>query len=80
MEAEDVRDPVFLELAAEFPLAAIVDDHSYRRAIKILDRLFARDEQRTPGELAYFRELARIASDYEHRHPVFSWNALALDA
>ena len=44
--------------AREFPLKPIEDDGSYRAAVEILDRLFARDDPRTPAELEYFRALA----------------------
>jgi antitoxin component HigA of HigAB toxin-antitoxin module len=68
MAIEGARDRRFLELVSEFPLRPIADDHSYRSAIKILDRLFARDDHRTPSELEYFRALAEIASKYEHKN------------
>ena len=53
------------EICSRFPLAPIEDDDSYRAAIEILDRLFERDDPRTPAELEYFRALARMASEYE---------------
>jgi|GEM_PF-4998106 len=59
------QDARYQELVSEFPLMSIHDDHSYRTAIEILDRLFILDKKRTRGELEYFRALARIAFRYE---------------
>jgi antitoxin component HigA of HigAB toxin-antitoxin module len=67
MAIEGARDPRFLELVSEFPLTPIADDRSYRSAIKILDRLFDRDDHRTASEVAYFLALAILASEYEHK-------------
>ena len=67
MAIERVRDRRFLDLVSEFPLTPIADDHSYRCAIKILDRLFAHDDHRTPSEAEYFQALAELASKYEHK-------------
>ena len=50
---------------ARSPLGPIANDAEYRAVIAILDRLFARDKRRRPGELAYFRWLARLARGYE---------------
>jgi hypothetical protein len=60
-------DTEFSEMYSKFPLTPIEDDASYRVAIEILDRLFARDDLRTPAEMEYFRTLARMASEYELR-------------
>ena len=65
VDADATRDPRFLELAGEFPLRPIRDDVAYRKAIAILDGLFVRDDEKTEGELDYFRCLARIAAEYE---------------
>jgi hypothetical protein len=67
MAIESARHCRFPELVAEFPLTPIADDRSYRSAIKILDRLFARDDHKTPRELEYFRTLAELASNYEYK-------------
>ncbi len=58
----------FEDLVSEFPLLPIEDDDSYRTAISILDRLFLRDDRRTPAEIRYFRALAQIAFEYELEH------------
>lgn len=58
------------EICSKLPLAPIEDDDSYRAAIEILDRLFERDDPRTPAELEYFRTLARMASEYEIEHDI----------
>jgi hypothetical protein len=60
-----VPDDRFRELVAEFPLDPITDEQAYRTAIPILDRLFAVGECRSRGETAYFREVARLAAEYE---------------
>ncbi len=52
-------------ICSKFPLNPIEDDGSYRAAVEILDRLFARDDPRSPAELEYFRALAQTASEYE---------------
>jgi hypothetical protein len=71
MAIKSARDRRFLELVSHFPLKPITDDHSYRSAIKILDRLFTRDDHRTPGEVEYFRALAELACEYEHENHAF---------
>ena len=53
------------ELVAEYPLAPINDDHAYRRAIAILDRLFDLGDRRTLAEMEYFHALAILACEYE---------------
>jgi hypothetical protein len=79
MAIKDAHDLPFLELVSELPLTTIDDDHAYRSAIQILDRLFHQDTHRTPGELKYFRALAILASEYEHKKSEESANFLALD-
>jgi hypothetical protein len=71
--ADTARDSRFLELSREFPLAPIRDDGDYRKAIAILDALFVRDDERTEGDLEYFRCLARIVAHYEEA--VGMWSA-----
>jgi antitoxin component HigA of HigAB toxin-antitoxin module len=71
MAIESARHYRFPEFVTEFPLKPIADDRSYRSAIKILDRLFARDDHKTPSELEYFRALAELASEYECEHHAF---------
>ena len=53
------------ELIAKFPLSPINDEHAYRGAIAILDRLFEAGDRRTPAETEYFHALAKLASEYE---------------
>jgi hypothetical protein len=53
------------EICRQSPAAPIEDDDSYRAVIEILDRLFAREDLRTPIEMAYFRTLAQMACEYE---------------
>lgn len=71
MAIESARHCRFPELVTEFPLMPIADDRAYRSAIKILDRLFARDDHKTPSEMEYFRTLAELASEYECRNHAF---------
>jgi len=52
-------------LAACAPLEPIRDEHSYRRALEILDRLFLLGREQTREESELFQALARIAYDYE---------------
>ncbi len=65
MDIENPADADRRELVAEFALEPIQDDQSYQATIAILDRLFALDDRRTPAEWRYFRELARLAHQYE---------------
>ncbi len=64
---EDMRNAEFLEICLKFPLAPIEDETSYRAAVEILDRLFTRDEPRTPDESDFFRALAELAAEYESK-------------
>lgn len=73
VDAETARDSRFLELSGEFPLAPIRADGGYRKAIAVLDALFARDDERSEGELEYFRHLARIVAGYEEA--IGMWSA-----
>ena len=57
MGLDSLQDAEFLEICSKFPLTPIEDDDSYRAAIEILDRLFARDDPRTPAELEYFPDV-----------------------
>jgi quinol monooxygenase YgiN len=77
MAIECDRDPRFQELVSEFPLEPIADDHSYRIAIEVLDRLFTQDDRQTVGELEYFRALAILACDYECRHDAIDPDRMA---
>ncbi len=72
-------DSRYAELVSEFPLMSIHDDRSYRKALHILDHLFALEKKKTRGELEYFRALARIAHRYEVVNGMFkSEEALGL--
>jgi antitoxin component HigA of HigAB toxin-antitoxin module len=50
---------------ALLPLEPIRDEHSYRQAIEILDRLFLLRREKSHDEVEYFRALAQIAYEYE---------------
>jgi hypothetical protein len=63
------------EICRQSPPAPIEDDDSYRAVIEILDRLFARDDLRTPAELEYFRTLAQMACEYEMNRDI-RWSSL----
>ncbi|HEX3446959.1 MAG TPA: hypothetical protein VHS97_01830 [Isosphaeraceae bacterium] len=65
MSRDHMKDVEFSEMCLKLPRTPIEDDISYRAALEILDRLFARDDLRTPAELEYFRTLAQMASEYE---------------
>jgi hypothetical protein len=65
MDDESMNTAEFLELVSIFPLSPIVDGQTYQAALEILDRLFVRDECRTPAELDYFRDLASLAFEFE---------------
>jgi hypothetical protein len=52
-------------LSAQFPLEPLTNEYAYHRAIAILDRLFLMRREKNREELAYFRALAQMASDYE---------------
>jgi antitoxin component HigA of HigAB toxin-antitoxin module len=62
-----MKDGRLGELMAAFPLAPIEDEHSYSRAIEILDRLFLLNREKNRDESDYFRALAEIACQYESR-------------
>lgn len=68
MSRDHMKDVEFSEMCLKLPRTPIEDDSSYQAALKILDRLFARDDLRTPAELEYFRTLAQMASEYEMKH------------
>ena len=50
---------------SRFPLEPIVDDHDYRQAIAVLDRLFLLGHEKSREESEYFRALAQLAHEYE---------------
>jgi antitoxin component HigA of HigAB toxin-antitoxin module len=56
------------QVVPDFPLEPIDDEHSYRRAIEILDRLFLLHREKTHDENEYFRALAQMAYEYECSH------------
>jgi antitoxin component HigA of HigAB toxin-antitoxin module len=55
-------------VSARAAFEPIVDEHSYKEAIEILDRLFHLRREKTAAERALFRELAELASEYECRN------------
>lgn len=55
------------ELVDAVPLKPIGDEHSYTRALLVLDRLFALNREQSRAESEYFQALAEIVYEYESK-------------